>query len=199
MECVLKFGCPRIDKRCELNNFCEYHIDDILHQPAFGGTAMPMKRMCSYTGGMCERQDYCDNHEACYLRHRDRIMSDIQDKQPEVEQVSNKPRIPEFLDILEAARMIHNKKSEDYASASNPFSNFERSAELIKWFADSKDQAFIALIGTKLARLAELLTPGRQALNESVDDSFLDLTTYCALWAAYRKRYPINKQGPGND
>ena len=97
------------------------------------------------------------------------------------------PRIPEFIELLDASKAIHLKKNQDYANANNPFSNFERSAELISWFSDPVDKSFIALIGTKLARIAEL-SDGRTPNNESLDDSFLDLVTYCGLWAAYVKR-----------
>lgn len=99
------------------------------------------------------------------------------------------PRIPEFIELLEQSKAIHLKKNADYASDNNPFSNFERSAELISWFKNNKDKGFVALIATKFARLAEL-GDGRVPNNESVDDSFLDLLTYVGLWAAYRKRFP---------
>ena len=100
-------------------------------------------------------------------------------------------RIPEFIELLEQSKAIHLRKNQDYASDSNPFSNFERSAELISWFSNPVDRSFIALIGTKLARIAEL-SDGRIPNNESLDDSFLDLVTYCGLWAAYSKRQRNN-------
>lgn len=83
---------------------------------------------------------------------------------------------------------VHIKKNNDYANDQNPFSNFEMSASLVSWFTDPIDQVFVALIGTKLSRLSELLTSGKTPNNESVDDTFLDLTNYCGLWAAYRLR-----------
>jgi len=105
----------------------------------------------------------------------------------ELNPIENKPRIPEFIEILDASKAIHLKKNADYANANNPFSNFERSATLIEWFTSPIDKSFIALIATKLARIAEL-SDGRSPNNESLDDSFLDLVTYCGLWAAYSKR-----------
>lgn len=102
------------------------------------------------------------------------------------------PRIPEFIELLDASKAIHLKKNQDYANASNPFSNFERSAELISWFNNPVDKSFVALIGTKLARIAEL-SDGRTPNNESLYDSFLDLLTYVGLWAAYDKRRRTNK------
>ena len=96
--------------------------------------------------------------------------------------------IKEFLDILETAKTLHEKKSKDYASQSNQFENFERSALLMEWFNDPIDKAFVNLIGTKLARIATLRNNGGKAENEPLADSFFDLTVYCGLWAAYHKR-----------
>ncbi len=93
--------------------------------------------------------------------------------------------IPAFVELLEKMKTIHEKKNRDYAAPENPFENFERSAELATWFDDDVNKAFIILIGTKLARLATLLNSKAAPNNESIGDSFLDLTTYCALWSAY--------------
>lgn len=91
---------------------------------------------------------------------------------------------PEFTKLLERMQEINDKKSGDYTSA-GPFQNFDRSAELASWFKNNTDKAFVVLIGTKLARLATLLDSGKTPNNEPVSDSFLDLCTYCALWASY--------------
>lgn len=95
--------------------------------------------------------------------------------------------IIEFLDLLNEMRTIHDKKNHDYASQLNKFENFERSAELSSWFESEIDKNFIVLIGTKLARLSTLLNSKKEPNNESISDSFLDLTTYCGLWASYHK------------
>ena len=97
------------------------------------------------------------------------------------------PRIPQFIELLEKMREIHIKKNKDYAAASNPFENFERSAYLMDWFTNGVDRSFVSLIATKLARLATLLNKTEGPENESIEDSFLDLCTYCTLWASYRK------------
>lgn len=103
------------------------------------------------------------------------------------------PGIPEVMDLLDKIQAIHRKKNEDYSEAGEPFQNFERSAFLAEWFDGSVDKAFVVLIGTKMARLATLLNSGKEPNNESVADSFLDLTAYCALWSGY---HAYNKQ-PG--
>lgn len=95
--------------------------------------------------------------------------------------------VTEFIELLRLSKEIHLKKGADYATQQNPFSNFERSAELVSWFTGKVDKSFVALIGTKLARIAEL-SDGRTPNNESLDDSFLDLLTYVGLWASYVKR-----------
>lgn len=96
--------------------------------------------------------------------------------------------IKEFLEILDHAKNLHEKKSKDYASQSNQFENFERSALLMEWFNDPIDKAFVNLIGTKLARIATLRNNNATPNNEPLADSFFDLTVYCGLWAAYHKR-----------
>ena len=98
------------------------------------------------------------------------------------------PVIAEFLATINEMSIIHKKKNEDYASSSNPFENFERSALITEWFNDPVDKSFVNLIGTKLARLSTLLNKSSVPNNESIDDSFLDLATYVVLWKSYRIR-----------
>ena len=106
------------------------------------------------------------------------------------------PIIPQFLERLERAKSIHQKKNDDYAGNSNPFENFERSALLITWFNDPTDKAFVSLIGTKLARLATLLNKKESPNNESISDSFDDLMIYCGLWGSYREFTDAEQEHP---
>lgn len=99
------------------------------------------------------------------------------------------PRISEFIELLDKMREIHLRKNQDYATNSNPFNNFEFSSRIIKEFNNDIDKVFVTLIATKLARLATLLNRGGIPQNESIEDSFLDLTVYCGLWASHYKRY----------
>jgi len=96
------------------------------------------------------------------------------------------PRIPQLIELLDKVKQIHIKKNQDYALESNPYSNFEFAASISEEFKDPVDKVFVTLIGVKLARLTVLLGREEGPLNESIDDSFLDLTTYTALWASYR-------------
>lgn len=90
-------------------------------------------------------------------------------------------KIPEIFKKCEAITM---SKRQDYTT--NPdvdnHENFKRSAELSSWFKSDADKAYVILIGTKLARLAALLSSEREPNNESVADTFEDLINYCALW-----------------
>lgn len=96
--------------------------------------------------------------------------------------------IPEVMSILDKIKTIHEKKNADYAAIGSPYENFTRSAELQSWFANSIDKSFAVLVGTKLARLSTLLNSGNEPNNESIEDSFLDLATYCILWSAYHQQ-----------
>ena len=91
-------------------------------------------------------------------------------------------------EILNRSKEIHLKKRADYASdpTANPFENFDRSNEIASWFPPVY-ASFAVLIGTKIARLGSLLITGKTPNNESIDDTFLDLITYCALFYAYWK------------
>lgn len=50
---------------------------------------------------------------------------------------------PEFLRTLERMKEIHQKKSEDYADANNPLSNFDVSTYMLALFNNPRDQSFI--------------------------------------------------------
>lgn len=99
-------------------------------------------------------------------------------------------RNPAFEAHLERMRALHEKKNEDYAEDTDPYSNFRLAATI----ADVPvDTVFRVLIGVKVARLNVLLAKlgstqeGVSAPNfESIDDTVLDLSIYTALWASWR-------------
>lgn len=94
-------------------------------------------------------------------------------------------------EFLERGKQIIESKGHDYTKdpKANQFENFERSALISSWFNDDVDKAFAVLVGTKLARLATLLN-GKSPKNESIEDSFLDLMNYAALWGGNRSAKP---------
>lgn len=107
---------------------------------------------------------------------------------------------PKFDAILAKMATIHDKKSEDYASAENRYSNFEFAARCVSLFTDPLDQVFASLIGVKLARLGELQSSGKTPNHESIQDTRVDLANYAALWASYHETVPaitVTRVGPG--
>lgn len=91
----------------------------------------------------------------------------------------------ELLELLDKIKIIHEKKAADYTSGENHYENFERCALVSDWFRKPIDRVFSTLITVKLARLASLLGKEGKPNNESIEDTFLDLTTYCAIWSSY--------------
>ena len=90
-------------------------------------------------------------------------------------------------DLMDRAKKLMGDKGDDYTKdpGKDQFENFDRVATIASWFNDPIDLPFAVLIGTKLARLATLLN-GKSPKNESILDSFLDLTNYSALWGGRR-------------
>lgn len=86
-------------------------------------------------------------------------------------------------------REIHARKNADYSRApegGSAYSNFLFASTVAQGFTNPMDRVFATLVGIKLARIQELTRPGRAPQNESLEDSFLDLAVYTALWASYR-------------
>ncbi len=92
-------------------------------------------------------------------------------------------RNPRFKRLLDHMLDLHDRKNSDYARSDNPYSNFDYSATVIAPFTQDIDRAFVTLISTKLARIAEL-RKGKVPQNESLQDSFIDLAVYTAIWAS---------------
>lgn len=93
--------------------------------------------------------------------------------------------IPAVLDILKRIESIHQKKNEDYSAISDAFSNFTQASVISSWFKDETAKVFATMIGIKISRIANLMNKGTAPNNESLDDSFLDLDTYCILFHAW--------------
>lgn len=92
------------------------------------------------------------------------------------------PRNPKFNAFAEHALELHDKKSHDYASDNNPYSNFEFAAH---YAGITVDQVFDVMIGVKQARLIELTSNNKTPNNESIWDTKRDLAVYAMLKASY--------------
>lgn len=93
---------------------------------------------------------------------------------------------PTYTALLREMEALHEKKNHDYATDGNPYSNFEYAAQVSAGFTDPVDRVFATLIGVKLARLQEL-TKGKVPNNESINDTYLDLANYAAIWASRQR------------
>jgi hypothetical protein len=100
---------------------------------------------------------------------------------------------PEFYALLEKAGEIHNLKSHDYANNNDPFGNYHFAGKLSKLFDNPDDTGFVGRIGEKLFRLANLENGDKKPLNESIEDTELDLIVIMTLWMADRRtrRYQV--------
>jgi len=93
-------------------------------------------------------------------------------------------KMDKFKELLSKINTIHNIKKADYSETENRFSNFEYSDFVARPFPNNH-KSFAVLVGTKLARIAVLLTKeikNTSPKNESLSDSFMDLATYCVIW-----------------
>jgi hypothetical protein len=88
-------------------------------------------------------------------------------------------------EIFKKCQKISLSKRQDYTSSTDSHENFKRSAAVASWFKSDQDKVYAVLVATKLARLGNLLDT-KEPNNESIDDTFLDLVNYCALWAERR-------------
>ena len=76
------------------------------------------------------------------------------------------------------------KKANDYASEQDCFSNFKMISQICKM---PIEKAFMQFLAVKISRLSELVGEGKEAKNESVEDTLKDLTNYACLMAVFLK------------
>lgn len=92
-----------------------------------------------------------------------------------------------FYELLGRASQLHDKKSHDYASDDNPYGNYYFAGFLSQLFLNSEDAGFVGRMGEKLYRLANLENSGKAPLNETIEDTELDLIVIMILWMASRR------------
>lgn len=84
-------------------------------------------------------------------------------------------------ELFAQQKKILTSKGHDYAGA-DLLSNFRLAGMIVNQISDHPDAInCLNLIGTKVARLGQLLNSGKRAENESVQDSVIDLANYSAL------------------
>lgn len=84
-------------------------------------------------------------------------------------------------ELFAIQREILSKKGYDYAGE-DILSNFRLAGMIVNQGTRNPDAVnCLNLIGTKVARLGQLLSSGKHAQNESVQDSVIDLCNYASL------------------
>lgn len=93
----------------------------------------------------------------------------------------------EFFKFIEdgykKAHGIIVKKNSDYATGEDPFKNFKM-ASLI---GITPERAILVRISDKLARISNLMNPGKKAQvsDEAIEDTILDMINYLAILRAF--------------
>src|SRR5262245_56628524 len=95
---------------------------------------------------------------------------------------------PIFYKLLEEMAATHSRKSHDYASNDNPYGNYHFAGKVAILFVHSpKDAGFAGRLAEKIYRLANLESGQKSALNESIEDTEVDIATITTLWMADRR------------
>lgn len=88
--------------------------------------------------------------------------------------------------LMEHGKALLKSKGDDYTSGDTTrYENFLRQAEIVSWFKSDVDKAFASMIAVKLTRLGSLLD-NKEPKHESIEDTFIDLINYAALWGGWR-------------
>jgi hypothetical protein len=102
---------------------------------------------------------------------------------------------PEFYELLTKAAELHDRKSHDYADKSDPFGNYHFSGKFGALFAHSpEDMGFASRLGEKIFRLSNLTKNELTPLNESIEDTEMDIAVIAILWMASRKHRRNEKE-----
>lgn len=104
---------------------------------------------------------------------------------------------PIFYNLLERMADLHDKKSHDYANDVDPFGNYHFAGVMSQLFANSDDAGFVGRLGEKIFRLANLENSRKSPINESIEDTELDICVIVTLWMADRQ-YRRATSGPSN-
>jgi len=84
-------------------------------------------------------------------------------------------------ELFKEQKKVLSSKGSDYAGA-DLLSNFRLAGMIVNQTSDHPDAInCLNLIGTKVARLGQLLNSGKHVHHESIQDSVVDLANYSAL------------------
>jgi hypothetical protein len=96
--------------------------------------------------------------------------------------------MPEFYHLLERMANLHDKKSHDYGSSTNPVGNYHIAGSFANLFPhSSEDAGFAGRLAEKIYRIANLESEGKIPKNESIEDTEEDICVIAVLWMADRR------------
>lgn len=93
------------------------------------------------------------------------------------------------MNTFKCAYMILEKKNQDYSGDEDPFKNFKlcEAAGIV-----SVEEGILVRMFDKMGRISNLIKQMQtQKVNESIEDTLMDLINYAAILIAYRE----NKNG----
>lgn len=102
---------------------------------------------------------------------------------------------------LDSCQRLLASKAHDYEKTNDFHSNFKFANTVSQDFPDMY-KSYTTLIGVKLARLSNLLSTTSVPQHESIEDSFLDLISYCLLMyerymhESANNKYPASLERP---
>lgn len=95
--------------------------------------------------------------------------------------MNKKQFLKSLKDTYDAGLAIVEKKNTDYATDIDPWKNF-RFAQMV---GVPVDRAILVRMSDKLARISNTLDKGTKVLDETTEDTLLDLINYAAILKAY--------------
>lgn len=106
-----------------------------------------------------------------------------------------------FEKLLERMQNMHDKKKHDYTSDEDPYGNYRFAGKLASLFIHSPDDmGFVGRLGEKIFRLAMLEGNKKNPLNESIEDTEIDICVIACLWVSSRiekrRRYSVPFTNP---
>jgi len=90
---------------------------------------------------------------------------------------------PRFHELLKKIADTHDRKNADYSNGKDPFSNFR---ECEKMGINAWEGCLIRM-GDKMSRLYTLSTKPASVVEESFEDTLLDLSIYCLICILLRE------------
>lgn len=82
---------------------------------------------------------------------------------------------PKFHKLLKTIGELHDRKNKDYAVSDDPFSNFRECER----FGIPAWKGVLVRMSDKWSRICNLTS--KEAANESLEDSFMDLSVYALI------------------